>query len=107
VATLKSAGAQGTVGPGRPLFSGLRVYGIAIDFDQFPPDQASLQYDVKNIGTSWNLSPVQLNESVAAGKLLPRQHPCFQSLLVDLGPATKSADPAFARGDCPFEGDPS
>jgi NTE family protein len=105
VATLKSAGGQ--QGSGNPLFNGLRVYGIAIDFDQFRPDQAALRQEVKNIGTSWNISPKQLGETVDAGKLLLQQHPCFQRLLVDLDPKTQSADPAFARRYCPFAGDPS
>jgi hypothetical protein len=85
----------------------MRVYGISIDFDQFRPDQSKMRDDVKNIGTSWNLSPVELDESVAAGKLLLQQHPCFQHLLVDLDPRTPSADAAFARKYCPFAGDPS
>jgi NTE family protein len=107
VATLKSNGATGSGAPGHPLFSGLRVYGIAIDFDQFPPDQVKLQYDVKNIGTSWTLSPTQSQETIEAGKLLLRQHPCYQRLLVDLGAGTTPADQASARRYCPFEGDPS
>jgi NTE family protein len=105
VATLKSAGAQAGQAPGHALFAGLRVYGIPIDFDQFPPDQATMQHDVKNIGTTWTLTPAQTQETVDAGKLLLLQHPCFQRLLVDLDPKTTSADPAFARRSCRFEDD--
>ena len=105
VATLKSAGGSASHTRGHPLFAGLRVYGIAIDFDQFSPEQATLQHDVKNIGTSWTLSPTQTQETVDAGKLLLRQHPCFQRLLVDLDPGTTSADPVFARRYCPFQTD--
>jgi NTE family protein len=104
VDTLKSAGSQSG---GNRLFSGLRVYGVPIDFDQFHADQAAMQYDVKNIGTSWNLTPTQLQESVEAGKLLLQQHPCFQRLLLDLDPKAASVDAAFARRYCPFAGDPS
>jgi len=105
VETLKSAGASRGQAPGHPLFIGLRVYGIAIDFDQFLPEQSQLQTDVKNIGTSWNLSPTQLQEAIEAGKILLRQHPCFQRLLLDLNARPVDASPALTRENCPFEDD--
>jgi NTE family protein len=102
---LKEAGASSARAPGQPLFAGLRVYNIPIDFDQFPPEQRQLQTAVKNIGTSWNLSPDQLQEAIDAGRLLLRQHPCFQRLLLDLKVQPAPAEPAIARNSCPFEGD--
>jgi hypothetical protein len=105
VATLKSAGESAATAPGHPRFADMRVYGIAIDFDQFASDQHTLQTDVKNIGTSWNLSPVQLQQSVDAGKILLRQHPCYQRLLLDLKVLPASANEAMARRYCPFAGD--
>jgi NTE family protein len=108
VATLKSAGESPPQEPGHPQFAGMRVYGIAIDFDQFLPAQHTLQADVKNIGTSWNLSPRQLQEAIDAGKILLRQHPCYQRLLFDLNarPAANGNEAAARRG-CPFAGDES
>jgi NTE family protein len=105
VATLKSAGESAPQAPGHPLFAGMRVYGIAIDFDQFPPEQHALQTEVKNIGTSWNLSPTQLQESIDSGKILLRQHPCYQRLLLDLQVQPSPADAALTRQNCPFSGD--
>jgi NTE family protein len=105
VSTLKSAGAAGGGAPGQPLFAGLRVYGIAIDFDQFRQNQAALQQAVKNVGTSWTLSPIQLQQTLEAGRILLRQHPCFQRLLLDLRSPDTSMDPAESRRDCPFEDD--
>jgi NTE family protein len=102
---LKEADASSARAPGQPLFAGLRVYNIPVDFDQFPPEQHQLQTAVKNIGTSWNLSPVQLQESIDAGRILLRQHPCFQRLLLDLKALPAPAEPAIVRKSCPFEDD--
>ena len=85
----------------------MRVYGIAIDFDQFPPEQHTLQTDVKNIGTSWTLSPTQLQESIDAGRILLRQHPCYRRLLLDLKAQPAAGDEAATRRGCPFAGDDS
>ena len=105
VELLKNAGATANPAPGHPLFAGLRVYGIAVDFDQFLPEQMQLQTEVKNIGTSWSLSPIQLQEAIEAGRLLLRQHPCFQRLLLDLNARPAPAEPAVVRKSCPFEDD--
>jgi len=107
VSTLKSAGATGSLAPGKPLFAGMRVYGIAIDFDQFLPDQAALQTAVKNVGTSWTLSPGELRDVLSAGRLLLSQHPCFQRLLLDIGVSDQTVSPAQVRRNCPFEDDRS
>jgi NTE family protein len=105
VTALKRAGASEIQAPGHPLFGGLRVYGIAIDFDQFLPEQSRLQADMKNIGTSWTLSPTQLQQAIDAGKLLLLQHPCFQRLLLDLKAQTAPTSQALAQTNCPFEDD--
>jgi NTE family protein len=105
VETLKGAGASAARAPGEPLFRGLRVYGISVDFDQFSPEQRQLQTDVKNIGTSWSLSPVQLQTAIEAGRVLLRQHPCFQRLLLDLKARPVFGDPILVRKSCPFEDD--
>jgi len=100
---LRSAGASQTQMPGSPLFTGLRVYAAPIDFDQFLPEQVALQVRVKDIGTTWTLSPHQVQDAVDAGRLLLRQHPCYQRLLLDIGSAT--SDGAQARRNCPFPED--
>jgi len=105
VDTLKDAGASTARAPGKPLFAGLRVYNISVDFDQFLPEQRQLQTAVKNIGTSWSLSPMQLQQAVEAGRILLRQHPCFQRLLLDLNARPASAEPEVVRKSCPFEDD--
>jgi NTE family protein len=105
VDSLKAAGASTVRAPGQPLFAGLRVYNIAVDFDQFLPAQRQMQTAVKNIGTSWSLSPTQLQEAIEAGRILLRQHPCFQRLLLDLNSRPGPPEPAIVRKSCPFEDD--
>jgi len=105
VETLREAGASTARAPGQPLFAGLRVYNIPVDFDQFLPEQRQLQTAVKNLGTSWSLSAAQLQEAIEAGRILLRQHPCFQRLLLDLKIPPAAADPAIVRKSCPFEDD--
>jgi NTE family protein len=105
VDTLKAASASTVRAPGQPLFAGLRVYNISVDFDQFLPAQHQLQIAVKNIGTSWSLSPTQLQEAIEAGRILLRQHPCFQRLLLDLNVQPAPAEPAIVRNSCPFKDD--
>jgi NTE family protein len=105
VSTLKSAGQTALVAPGRPLFGGLRVYGIPIDFDQLRSDQAGYQATLKNIGTRWTLSPEELQQTLQAGRLLLRQHPCYQRLLLDISSPNLAVSPAQAQHDCPFEDD--
>jgi len=90
---------------GQPLFAGLRVYNISVDFDQFLPEQRQLQIAVKNIGTSWSRSPTQLQEAIEAGRILLRQHPCFQRLWLDLNARSALAEPDIVRNSCPFEDD--
>jgi hypothetical protein len=102
---LKEAGVSSARAPGQPLFAGLRVYNIPVDFDQVLPEQRQLQTAVKNIGTSWNLSPIQLQASIDAGRILLLQHPCFQRLLLDLKALPAPAEPAIVRKSCPFEDD--
>ena len=105
VDTLNAAGAAPVRAPGKPLFAGLRVYNIPVDFDQFPTEQRQLQTAVKSIGTSWSLSPTQLQQATEAGRLLVRQHPCFQRLLLDLDAPTGPLDPQVVRNNCPFSDD--
>jgi NTE family protein len=105
VDTLKAAGASTVQAPGPPLFAGLRVYNFSVDFDQFLPEQHQLQIAVKNIGTSWSLSPTQLQEAIEAGRVLLQQHPCFQRLLLDLNVRPAPGEPAIERNSCPFKDD--
>ncbi len=102
---LKSAGGSATAAPGKALFAGLRVYNVPIDFDQFGPDQKALETALKNIGTSWTLTPAQLQQTLDAGKLLLTQHPCFQRLLVDLNAPGAAAAYPTAKQSCPFADD--
>jgi hypothetical protein len=102
---LKAAGASPARAPGKPLFAGLRVYNISVDFDQFSSEQRQLQTEVKNIGTSWSLSPIQLQQAVEAGRILLRQHPCFQRLLLDINARPAPDEQATVRKSCPFEDD--
>jgi hypothetical protein len=105
VDTLKAAAASATLAPGHPLLAGLRVYNIEINLNQFLLEQRTMEYIVKNTGTSWSLSPTQLEASVDAGKLLLKQHPCFQRLLLDLNATPVSSNAAIVRNSCPFEDD--
>jgi NTE family protein len=102
VGELQRASDEAAQAAGNPLFVGLQVYSVPIDFDQFLPNQHAMQTDVKNIGTSWTLSPAQVQEAMEAGKILLRQHPCYQRLLVDLKSTSASVDPATARDACPL-----
>jgi NTE family protein len=101
----KAAGASTVRAPGQPLFAGLRVYNISVNFDQFLPEQRQLQIAVKNIGTSWSPSPTQLQEAIEAGRILLRQHPCFQRPLLDLDARPGPPELAIVRKSCPFEDD--
>jgi NTE family protein len=102
VDTLNASGASPVRAPGKPLFAGSWVYNIPVDFDQFPLEQRQLQTAVKNIGTSWSLSPIQLQEAIDAGRILLRQHPCFQRLLLDINARPSPADAATIRKSCPL-----
>ena len=90
-----------------PLFHGLRVYSIPIDFDQFLPEQSLLQARVKAIGTTWTLSPQDVQAASDAGRLLLRQHPCYQRLLLDLGTPMPTELATAAQTYCPFPEPPA
>ncbi|HYB10775.1 MAG TPA: patatin-like phospholipase family protein [Alphaproteobacteria bacterium] len=91
--TLIQAGQDAKNAPGHPKFAGLTVYPISIDFDQFRDNQTALRDRVKAIGTSWNLSASELNDTMEAGRILLDQHPCFQRLLYDLKSNATIVDP--------------
>jgi NTE family protein len=93
VDTLNKAGQDAKSAPGHPLFAGLSVYPISIDFDQFRANQNALRDRVKAIGTSWSLSTTELNDTMEAGHMLLNQHPCFQRLLYDLQSDGAFVDP--------------
>lgn len=95
--TLAQAALDARGAPGAPKFAGLRVYGIQIDFDQFRPDQNGLRDQVKAIGTTWTLSAEQRQLITEAGRLLLRQHPCFQRLASDLNVAGAQTDPLIEQ----------
>ena len=84
VETLNQAGEDAKRVPGNPGFKGLSVYGISIDFDQFPKEQNALRDEVKSIGTSWNLSATQRSAVKQAAATLLQEQPCFQQLANDL-----------------------
>ncbi len=77
---------------GAPLFN-IQTYGITIDFDQFRADQNAMRDKVKAIGTTWTLSPDQIDATMCAGKMLLWQHPDFQALLQDLGASARPPNP--------------
>ena len=104
---LQEAGGAAPDAPGSPLFAGLRVYPVPIDFDQFLPEQAPLQSRVKAIGTTWTLSAQDLRDASDAGRTLLRQHPCYQRLLLDLGAPVLSGLATSARALCPFPEKPT
>ena len=84
LAALNGAGAGGA---GTPLFRGLNVYGIQIDLDQLrasDPGQRALREKAKKIPTLWSISKDDLDVIKQVGPLLLHNHPCFQSLLIDL-----------------------
>jgi NTE family protein len=88
-----------------PLFKGLTIYPISIDFDRFRPGQETQRDAVKAIGTTWTLSNTELRETADAGKTLLEQEPCYQRLLLDLGVTASFVDPDFATTYCAQSGD--
>jgi NTE family protein len=80
--------------PGNPLFRS-KAYDITIDFDQFRVGQNTMRDKVKEIGTTWTLSPAEIRLTMCAGRMLLWQHPQFQELLMELGasPRPRNADP--------------
>ena len=102
---LKTAGGDNGGGPGAPLSKGLRVYNIAVDFDQLrtnDPIQRELRDQAKQIPTLWTISKPNLDVIDKAATTLLRQHPCFQLLLTDVkANAKEPVDPDYARTGCP------
>ena len=102
---LKQAGGGGA---GDPAFTGLRVYGVQVDFDQFDasdPAQRQLQDEAKKIPTSWTISETEFDVLQKSASALLDRNPCFQRLLIDVGGRPK-ADPAYALKGCPQLCDP-
>jgi len=100
---LAQLNAAGGGASGSPLFAGLKVYPVKIDFDQLragDPAQRRLRDEVKEIPTLWTISPANLQAIEQAGTLLLEQHPCFQRLLLDLGVKAGFIDRDFARSGC-------
>jgi NTE family protein len=100
---LDQLNAAGAGGVGSPLFKGLNVYGIEIDFDQLrasDPKQRELSEKAKKIPTLWTISQDNREVLEQAGTLLLRQHPCFQRLLIDLKINADFVDPNFANMGC-------
>jgi NTE family protein len=82
------------------------VYPISIDFDQLPNSTAAQrqeQQQVKSIATSWTLQPgdVALLDKVA-GELLWR-HPCFRTLVADIGLQGNPEAAPVPNTRCPVE----
>jgi NTE family protein len=105
-----NASGGGTGGAaGDPLFSGLMVYNVEIDFDQLranEPRQRALRDQAKAIPTLWTITRPNLDVIEQAGTTLLHQHPCFQRLLSDLGIPADFIDTAFARTGCRQAADP-
>jgi NTE family protein len=72
---------------GGAKYSGMKVYGVTVDFDQIPSDtqeHRDLRANVMDIPTSWTLTQQQLQQIDAAAHLLLRSDPCFSALVGDL-----------------------
>jgi NTE family protein len=82
--------------------SGMKVYGVSVDFDQLPADTPAgrkLRDAVKDVPTTWTLSADQLRVTEEAGKFLLNSDPCYQALLADLNIALPAAGPVpFVQG---------
>jgi NTE family protein len=105
VAAFNAGGAGGT---GNPLFKGLHVYSIQIDFDQLrasDPVQRALRERAKKIPTLWSISKDNLDVIEQVGPMLLRNHPCFQSLLIDMHIPSPFIDTKFANEGCPQAAD--
>lgn len=100
LAELKGAGGGGA---GDPRFTGLKIYGVQVDFDQLrssDPRQRELHVKANAIPTAWSISKDNREVIEEAGTILLHQHPCFQRLLLDLGIKREFIDPAFAKAGC-------
>ena len=81
-----------------------KIYPVEIDFDELPSttkEQIEERDKVKSIATTWTISEseVSLIDRVA-GKLLWR-HPCFRSLLTELGASGSSEAEPPPGIECP------
>jgi len=100
LAELKAAGGGGA---GNPQFTGLKVYGVQVDFDQLrssDPRQRELHIKANAIPTAWSITKEDRDVLEEAGTILLRQHPCFQRLLMDMNIKAEFIDPAFAKAGC-------
>ncbi|MBB1076408.1 patatin-like phospholipase family protein [Rhodoferax sp. 4810] len=104
LAQFNAAGAGNAGAAGDPLFAGLMVYNIEIDFDQLRPSdprQRALRDQAKAIPTLWTISKPNLDVIEQAGTTLLHQHPCFQRLLSDLDIPADFIDITYAHTGCP------
>jgi hypothetical protein len=100
LAELKAAGGGGA---GNPQFTGLKIYGVQVDFDQLrssDPRQRELHIKANAIPTAWTITKDNRDVLEEAGTILLRQHPCFQRLLMDMDIKAEFIDPAFAKAGC-------
>jgi len=100
LAELKGAGGGGA---GHPQFTGLKIYGVQVDFDQLRNSdhhQRELHVKANAIPTAWSITKENRDVLEEAGTILLHQHPCFQRLLMDMGIKREFIDPAFAKAGC-------
>ena len=97
LAELKAAGGGGA---GNPLFEGLKIYGVQVDFDQLRDSQRELHEKANAIPTAWSITKGNREVLEEAGVKLLQQHPCFQRLLMDMDIKAEFIDPAFAKTGC-------
>lgn len=93
-----------------PLFAGLMVYKIEIDFDQLRANEAqqrALSDPPKATPALWTVTKPNLDVIEQAGAKLLHQHPCFQRLLSDLGMPADFIDVTFVQTGCPQAADRS
>jgi hypothetical protein len=106
---LNAAGGGTRGAAGDPLFAGLQIYNVEIDFDQLridEPRQRALRDQAKAIPTLWTITKSNLDVIEQAGTMLLHQHPCFQRLLSDLAIPADFIDSTFARTGCRQAADP-
>jgi len=100
LAELKAAAGGGA---GDPRFTGIKIYGVQVDFDQLrnsDPRQRELHLKANAIPTAWTITKDNRDVIEEAGTILLHQHPCFQRLLLDMDIKAEFIDPAFARAGC-------
>jgi NTE family protein len=86
-------------------FTGMKVYGITVDFDQIPADTAEhreLRNQAKAVPTSWTLTGPQLQVVETAGRFLLHRDPCYRALVTDLHATEQLRGDAYdaAAGAC-------